>query len=284
MGEEALDTGIEFDGPDESPEGDEQLHAVTVSKAAQPVGDDAQPGSGGQQDAPAETEAKKIPPLTPEQQEAVNEAIGKKVAKQREAERQAQEIQQQLAEAQRRLQQYEAPVRPDIPPPPDPYEDDFAAKVAHRDAMIAKAAQYDGQIAWQRQQEEQLREQAAAAERERVRTMVNTYSETANKLGITADELKIAGAQIAPLMPDRLAMRILNDEQGPEITVWLARNIAEADKMAHMSPEDAAVYLATVVKPKAKRAPPKLAPEPADRLTGASMKESGRGPRGAQYF
>jgi len=283
MGEEAIDTGIDFDGPDDASEGDDQLHAVTVSRAAPPAGDTAEPVKP-QEDAPAETEAKKIPPLTAEQQEAVNEAIGKKVAKQREAERQAQEIQQQLAEAQRRLQQYEAPVRPDIPPPPDPYEDNFAEKVAHRDAMIAKAAQYDGQIAWQRQQEQQLQQQAAAAEQERIRGVVSAYSETANKLGITADELKIAGAQIAQIVPDRLAMRILADPSGPEITTYLARNIAEADKMARMSPEDAAVHLEMVVKPKAKRPAPKLAPEPSERLSGASMQESQRGPRGTTYY
>jgi hypothetical protein len=150
--------------------------------------------------------------------------------------------------------------------------------------MIAKAAQYDGQLAWAQQQEQAARQRAEEAERERVKGIVSTYSETANKLGITAEELQTAGAQIAPFVSDRLAMRILNDPQGPEITTWLARNIAEADKMARMSPEDAAVHLELVVKPKAKRAPIKLPPEPSERLSGASMQEGGRGPKGTQYF
>jgi len=232
-----------------------------------------------------EPEAKKAPPpLTPEQQESVNEAIGKKVAKQREAERQAQEYQAQLAEAQKRLQQYEAPVRPDIPPPPDPYEDNFAQKVAHRDAMIAKAAQFDAEINWRNTQEQQRQQQIAAEERAKVVKTVETYSEVATKLGITSEELAEAGSKIAPYVPDRLALRILNDASGPEITTFLAKNLVELDKVTRMSPEDGAVYLETVIKPAAKRPTPKLAPEPTDKLSGASMKESGRGPKGAQYF
>jgi len=266
------DETTSFDGPEE-----------LTGEELTPVPDTA-PEPAPETPAP-EPEAKKAPPpLTPEQQESVNEAIGKKVAKQREAERQAQEYQAQLAEAQRKLQQYEAPVRPDIPPPPDPYEDNFAQKVAHRDAMIAKAAQFDAEINWRNNQEQQRQQQAAAEERAKVVKTVETYSEVATKLGITSEELATAGAQIAPYVPDRLAMRILNDASGPEITTYLAKNLVELDRVTRMSPEDAAVYLETTIKPAAKRTPPKLAPEPTDKLSGASVKESGRGPRGAQYF
>ena len=38
------------------------------------------------------------------------------------------------------------------------------------------------------------------------------------------------------------------------------------------------------IKPAAKRAPPKLAPEPTEKLSGASVKEKPRGPAGVQYF
>lgn len=268
MGEEAYT----IDGPEELT--GEEL--TPVPKTA--------PEPEAKAEAP-EPEAKKAPPpLTPEQQESVNEAIGKKVAKQREAERQAQEYQAQLAEAQKRLQQYEAPVRPDIPPPPDPYEDNFAQKVAHRDAMIAKAAQFDAEINWRNTQEQQRQQQIAAEERAKVAKTVETYSEVATKLGITSEELAEAGSKIAPYIPDRLALRILNDASGPEITTFLAKNLVELDKVTRMSPEDGAVYLETVIKPAAKRAPPKLAPEPTEKLSGASVKEKPRGPAGAVYY
>jgi hypothetical protein len=236
-------------------------------------------------EAPApDIEAKKTPPLTEEQQAAVNEAIGKKVAKQREAERQAEEARRELQEAQQKLQQYERPIRPDIPAPPDPYEDNFQAKVAHRDAMIAKAAEFDAQIRWQQQQEQARQQQAIAEERAKVTKTVETYSETASKLGINAEELQAAGAKIAPYVSDRLALRILNDDSGPEITTYLARNLIELDKVTRMSPEDAAVYIATEIKPKAKRGPPKLPPEPSENLSGAGMKENSRGPKGVSYY
>lgn len=232
----------------------------------------------------AEVEAKKTPPLTEEQQAAVNEAIGKKVAKQREAERQADEARRELQEAQQKLQQYERPIRPDIPPPPDPYEDNFQAKVAQRDAMIAKAAEFDAQIRWQQQQEQARQQEAIAVERAKVKQTVDTYTEVATKMGITPEELSAAGAHIAPYVPDNLALRILKDPQGPEITTYLSRNVVELDKVTRMDAMDAAVYLETVIKPKAKRAPVKLPPDPTENLSGAGMKENSRGPRGTQYF
>lgn len=262
--------------------------AYTIDGPEELTGEELTPAPETTPEAKAkatEPEAKKTPPpLTPEQQESVNEAIGKKVAKQREAERQAQEYQSQLAEAQKRLQQYEAPVRPDIPPPPDPYEDNFAQKVAHRDAMIAKAAQFDAEINWRNTQEQQRQQQIAAEERAKVVKTVETYSEVATKLGITSEELAEAGSKIAPYVPDRLALRILNDASGPEITTFLAKNLVELDKVTRMSPEDGAVYLETVIKPAAKRAPPRLAPEPTEKLSGASVKEKTRGPAGAVYY
>ena len=271
MSDDAAVDNNQYDGPDDVQEALTEIAAPEVKPETK--------------EEALEPEAKKAPPpLTPEQQESVNEAIGKKVAKQREAERQAQEYQAQLAEAQKRLQQYEAPVRPDIPPPPDPYEDNFAQKVAHRDAMIAKAAQFDAEINWRNTQEQQRQQQIAAEERAKVVKTVGTYSEVATKLGITSEELAEAGSKIAPYVPDRLALRILNDASGPEITTFLAKNLVELDKVTRMSPEDGAVYLETVIKPAAKRPTPKLAPEPTDKLSGASMKESGRGPKGAQYF
>lgn len=271
MSDDAAVDNNQYDGPDDVQEALTEIAAPEVKPETK--------------EEALEPEAKKAPPpLTPEQQESVNEAIGKKVAKQREAERQAQEYQAQLAEAQKRLQQYEAPVRPGIPPPPDPYEDNFAQKVAHRDAMIAKAAQFDAEINWRNTQEQQRQQQIAAEERAKVVKTVGTYSEVATKLGITSEELAEAGSKIAPYVPDRLALRILNDASGPEITTFLAKNLVELDKVTRMSPEDGAVYLETVIKPAAKRPTPKLAPEPTDKLSGASMKESGRGPKGAQYF
>ena len=271
MGEEAVDTN-QYDGPDEGGE-QEQLEAVTVSKPEAPAKEPER----------ELTDEEQIALFTSEQQAVFNREQGRKVAAQREAERQAQEYQAQLAEAQRKLQQYEAPVRPDIPPPPDPYEDNFAAKVAHRDAMIAKAAQFDAEINWRNTQEQQRQQQIAAEERAKVVKTVETYSEVATKLGITSEELAEAGSKIAPYIPDRLALRILNDASGPEITTFLAKNLVELDKVTRMSPEDGAVYLETVIKPAAKRAPPKLAPEPTEKLSGASMRESDRGPSGATY-
>lgn len=218
------------------------------------------------------------------QQAKFNEEIGKKVAKQREAERLANEERERREAAERKLAELQAPVRPDIPPIPDPYDSDFQAKAAHRDAMIAKAAQYDAQIAWQRQQAEQARQQEAMKAQQALQQTAVSYAEKASKLGVQPQELQQAGAAVAQYgVNDRLANRILRDDRGPEITVFLSRNFQELETLNSMEPEDAAVYLETVIKPRAKRQPPTLAPAPPEPLRGSGSPEGQRGPEGVIY-
>lgn len=270
MGEEAYT----IDGP-------EELTGEELAPVPETAPDPEAPAKEPEREL---TDEERIALFTPEQQATFNREQGKLRTNWREAELKAEERERQLIETQRKLQQYEAPVRPDIPPPPDPYEDNFAQKVAHRDAMIARAAQFDAEINWRNNQEQQRQQQAAAEERAKVVKTVETYSEVATKLGITSEELAEAGSKIAPYVPDRLALSILNDASGPEITTFLAKNLVELDKVTRMSPEDGAVYLETVIKPAAKRPVPKLAPEPTDKLSGASVKEAGRGPSGVVYY
>jgi hypothetical protein len=272
MGEEAFS----YDGPEEVAE-------TVTDVVVEPV-KEAETKQPEVEEKPQEPEAKKAPPpLTEEQQAVVNDAIGKKVAKQREAERKAQEYEQQLAEARQKLQQYEAPVRPDIPPPPDPYEDNFAAKVAHRDAMIAKAAQFDARQDAQREQEAARQQQAAAEQKQKLAKAEEDFIKNGTNLGIDRDELYAASMRVAPHIAGPIGLRVLNDPQGPEIAQYLDKNPLELDKLARMEVFDAAIYIENTIKPKAKRAPPKLAPEPTENLSGAAMKEAEKGPPNVKY-
>lgn len=218
---------------------------------------------------------KKAVEFTPEQQEKFNAEIARKVAKQREAERQFAEEKARREELERKIAEYEAPVRPDIPPLPDPYDTDYAQRVAYRDAMIAKAAQYDAQQAAIVAQKEHAKRQAWEAEQQRLRDSVQTYSSTAEKLGITAQELAAAGATVAQFgIADDLAKHILADEHGPAITLFLGNNPLELDKVARMSPIQAAIYLETEVKPRAKKPAPVIAPPPIESPKGSGISEN----------
>jgi len=233
---------------------------------------------------PAKAEKKAVPEFTPEQQAVFNETIGKKVAKQREAERLADERQRELDEVRRKLQQYESPVRPDIPPPPDPYDDNFQEKVRQRDAQIAAAARWDGQQQYAEQLRISQEQEEQRKQYEQITQVAQSYTKKAETLGVSADELKMAGAALVQYgIPDRLSSRILRDDRGPEITTYLAKNLVEFDQLVRMEPEDAAVYLETIIKPKARKKPPEKVPDPAHSPGGAGMPEGRRGPAGATY-
>ncbi len=262
MSGEALE---QFDGPEELPEDLPKEAAAEEAPVVKAVEDD---------------------PVTfdERQQAKFNEEIGRKVAKQREAERVASEERNRREELERKLAELQAPVRPDIPPVPDPYDQDFQAKSQFRDAMIAKAAQYDAQVRWNQQQIEDARAKEAAKGQQVLQQTAVTYAETAAKLGVQAQELQQAGAAVAQYgINDRLATRILKDERGPEITVYLSKNLQDLDALSNMEPEDAAVYIETVIKPKAKRGPPTLAPAPVETLKGSGSPEGYTGPDGATY-
>jgi len=111
-----------------------------------------------------------------------------------------------------------------------------------------------------------------------------TYSEKAEKLGVSVSELQAAGNQVAQYgIPDRLAGRILRDERGPEITVYLAKNLMVLDSLSSMEPEDAAIYLETVIKPKARKEPPHIVPAPVESVKGSGVSDDDPDLRGAKF-
>jgi hypothetical protein len=222
-------------------------------------------------------------PFSEKQQAKFNEEIARKVAKQREAERKATQLEQEAEALRLKVQQYEAPVRPDIPPPPDPYDEGFSEKVRYRDAMIARQAQFDAHQAYLQQQQAVIQQQRQQAEQDKLRTTVTTYSEKAEKLGISAQELAQAGQIVAAYgISNEVAEHILNDEQGPAITRYLAKNPLEMDKVMGMTPLKAAVYIESTIKAAAK-SPQKMAPEPTETLRGSGAREKERGPKGATF-
>ena len=94
-----------------------------------------------------------------EQQEVFNKAIAKKTFELRETERRLEAERQERERYALELEKYRAPVL-EIPPRPDPYEEDFEQKMRARDQAIALKAAYDSQNL-QRQQAQQAQEQEA---------------------------------------------------------------------------------------------------------------------------
>lgn len=236
-------------------------------------------------DAP-EPEKKKVE-FTAEQQEFINENIvGEKVRKQRAAEAEAAEYKKQAEDRAEELAKLKQPDRPEIPPVPDPYEDDYAGKIAERDQAILAQAQYDGQIQAAQQRREHDEQQAQAKTQAEFNVKAQAYADRSQKLGINTTELHKAGETVVQSGIDQgLIMRILTEDQGPAITMYLGKNPGEADAMARMDPFDAAIHLENIIKPAAiaSRPKPDLAPEPAENPNGAGFAEDDGGLAGVRY-
>ena len=255
----------------------------TAEKPADDFGDVTEDfdTSDGPSEAPEPEQPAKIE-FTPEQQVFINEKIiAEKVAKQREAERKAQELEQKLQEMQAKIPE---PARPNIPPPPDPFDDDYDAKIKARDDALLEAAKYDAMQEAQALQERHRQEQILQQQMEQQLNTVKTYSQRAEKLGIDASKLQSAGNRLAQHgISEDVAKFILEDEHGPNVTVYLAENLMELEQIKAMDPIRAAIYIENNVKAKANArmntSPP---PEPTESLEGKSFPSS-RGPEGVTY-
>jgi len=274
MSEEAAaieDDGIVFDN--DPPPGEE---VATPESSPEEIEAKNLPEEKEGENLPEKTEGDAAPVAekTADEIAAENEAIRQQAYEAREAKRQAkaQKEAEERAEAQRQQQpaQYA-----DVPPPPDPYSDDYDQLVAERDRIIAQnAAAERDQLFLQQQQEAQYRklqeEQQAKNE-----AMVASYNERITKLGVDKLELHKAASNIELMgISEEVFGRLMKDERGPELVTYLGNNLAELQKMNAMEPIDAAVYLATTIKPKAQRPPPVLTPPPVETPSGGGVTEN----------
>jgi hypothetical protein len=139
-----------------------------------------------QDDDPVPVESPETPPEPPpvvfsdEQQAKFNSEIGKKVGKQREAERERDEERARAVAAEQELATLKAPQRPEIPPTPDPYDDDYEGKMKARDDALVQTAQYDAQANAYQAQEQALEQQQAADANKALVESVTTYSDRAD--------------------------------------------------------------------------------------------------------
>lgn len=209
-------------------------------------------------------------------------AINRQHKKYRDEERRRLELEQQLAQYQHQKPQDD---RPHIPPPPDPFDEDYEKKVAERDVAIRRAAEWESrqqaEMYYRQQQEQQAIQQRAT----QLRSTLQTYTERAKEFGIRPEQLQTAGNAVATMgIHDDVATYILSDDKGPLITTYLARHPADLEAMQAMSPVQAAVYVATKVRQKAESAHGiTKAPPPPQSLDGGGAPPRNRGPRGATF-
>lgn len=209
-------------------------------------------------------------------------SINKKHRQYMEQVRANEELQQKIAELQQKLPKS---ARPEIPPPPDPFDSDYAEKIKARDEALLRASKYDAQQELVQRQQQQAQEAQMRQAQEAIVKTVTSYTERAEKLGLTREQLQQAGNAVAAHgFRDDLSSYILEDEEGPLLTAYLARHPEEIDRLNNMHPVRAGVMLETIIKPKAKQASGRTtAPPPPDSLGGGGAPPKQRGPAGATF-
>ena len=246
----------------------------------QPAG--ASESATGNNDGSQEQQEAQGGGLTPEAQKIVNKAIGRQHAKFRTEQDRANALH---AENVRLKSQMPQEQRPDVPPPIDPLDDDYEGKTKARDTALQEAAAFDVRQDVARTQAENAESTAQNERRETFNQAARSYTERAQKLGLDATGLQVAGQTVAEYgVSDELTEHILNDEQGPLITQYLAGNLNELETLRNLSPMQAAVHLATQIVPKLKAVPTNTgAPPPSDGLSGTGAPPKERGPEGCTY-
>lgn len=234
-----------------------------------------------------EAQEKSTKPVFDEvQQDAFDKAIGKKVYQISEKEREIQGLNARIKALEDSVPKEQRPV---IPPTPDPYQlsdQEFRRKAGERDEAIARQAAYDSQQQSLQQQqllaEKQKQEQYVATQNEKI----SSYSKRATALGITPEELQVAGNTVAGFgVSQDLVDHILGDDMGPAITMYLSKNAVELDNIRNMPPMQAAIRIENEIRSEAAKLKPKVsaAPPPVDTPQGAGSAPKARGPAGATF-
>ncbi len=234
-----------------------------------------------------EVQEKQTKPVFDEvQQQAFDKAIAEKVYKQRNAEKEADQLKRRVQELEQQIPKEQ---RPAVPKEPDPFalsEAEFQQQARLRDEAIARQAAYDAQQRFHEQERQRVYQEQIQKERELLDDKVATYSQRAVQLGISTEELQVAGNSVAQFgMSDEVINYILEDDLGPAITKYLSQNIAELDSLRAMPPTQAAVRIATHVRAKASALKPKVnaAPDPVNAPERAGKAPSAKAPKGATF-
>lgn len=216
-------------------------------------------------------------------QEKVNEVINKKHRLWKEAEEKNAELQRQLAEIQAQNHKYSAP---EIPAPPDPFDDDYEVKLKQREDAIIARARYDAEQQQIDFRNQQLKQQMVAQQQQKLIDTAKSYSDRAKKYGIKPQDLQTAGNTVAQYVSPELSQLILEDERGPLITQYLGRNPLELAQIAELPPVQAALHIERNIKAKLQAGNRKTnAPRPGQKPRGSAAPKGGRGiPEGGRFY
>lgn len=209
-------------------------------------------------------------------------AIDRQTYKYREEERRANKLAEELERIKAQSPQQDGP--PDIPPPPDPFDDNYEEKIKERDKAVRARIEYDTRQALIEESNRRKAQQEAESQQKALMDRGTAYKQRAEKLGVEPNELATAGPFVASYIAPELGDYLLDSEQGPAITVHLAKNPQVLEQVAQMPPMMAAAHIATSIVPNLSAKPKQTkAPKPPETLGGGGAPPDDGGPAGATY-
>ena len=222
-----------------------------------------------------------LAPATGENQDktedGVQKAINKQHAKYREEERLKIAAQNEAKELKEKLAAFEAE-KGDITIPvlPDPYDEDYEAKITARDEAITRKATQDAQQKNVIEQQNANQEAANKADQEHIQSLINDYDKRIVTLGLDVNTVKSAGNKVIEYgISGDLAEFIMQQDDGPLITQYLAENPIQVDELRNMPIAMAAIKINSDIKQAASAMKPQAsnAPAPAETLSGRGAGE-----------
>ena len=204
-------------------------------------------------------------------QEAVKKVINRKHYE-------AQEAKRELEEAKRQLQQYQQQGNynnePSVPAKPDPFDDDYDAKMQQYEQAIEQRGRWRYEQEFTQRQQQQAQQQAQYEQQRKMQESAQRFMESAKSYGITQEELVSAGQTVESYgLNTDLQMHFLSDPDGALMVKHLAANPSDVVTLSQMSPYQAGVYIEQNLRPKAKQLKPKNtnAPPPNKRVSGGNV-------------
>ena len=217
-----------------------------------------------------EQEQEKAPVEEPEEteQEKSLKAFNKKHFEQKQAERERDQAKQELENYKREQQQAQYQ-EIEIPAIPDPFDDDYDAKIVERDNAI-KAAHERDFLQGQYYQNQQAQAQQAARDKQiELNGVMEKCHNNAKKNGISRDDLNFAANQLNSAgITGEIAENLIRDDDSALLLQYLATSPMDIEKIRTLPPYQAAQYIERNVRTKLARPKRTSAKQPAKILKG----------------
>ena len=252
----------------DTPQNDDAINGYVEEEV---VTNDSMPESETGNDAQSES-IEQVDEVEVAKQKA-NDAFNKQYGEKKQLERELEAIRAKNAifeQAERERQAASVGVIPDMP---DPFDDDFEAKVKKRDEALIASANYNASNQNYLQQQQFNQQQVVQAEQFKTNKTLQDHSDRVKALGINADSMLAAeNAVLNYQLPKDLLLKIAGDINSPLIIQYLAGSSQDGFDLANMARTNSygVGQFLDVIKQKASALKPKTsnAPKPATNLSG----------------